>query len=255
MKKLLTKKLYNDAEDEDDSLQFSEMAVKFAEAKKSMKTGKLTRGNIIDMIDFIVRRKNIKPGNMAIFKNFLLVKVPCCRRNCLLRTKKDRKEQRILKRGFDRVAKSFDVSNLVKSSSLSKLMMSALLSKEQKLLLLFQRRNVIEDRPSEHVSSNTGSSEDMARQFHANLSSEAPLDRIFALGKVATILKRYEKNSLNAIDNKLVQGFFNRSLRDYHYLERIQSFAERQRQPKDAQVKNRVSKTINPTVVKSQIVD
>lgn len=65
-----------------------EMGAKFKEVKKSMKTGKLSRANIIDIVDFIVRRKNIFPTNRAILINFLLNRIPCCSRNCLLRTRK-----------------------------------------------------------------------------------------------------------------------------------------------------------------------
>jgi len=47
--------------------------------------------------------------------------------------------------------KYFDVSNLMQVMSQSTLMMSALLTKEQKLLLMFQRKQVIEDQPTDFI--------------------------------------------------------------------------------------------------------
>jgi len=60
----------------------------------------------------------------------------------------------------------------------------------------------------------------MSKSFHSQLSSSKPFDRIFALGKVSSILKAYEENNLNNMDKKLVKGFYNRSLNDYKYLKR-----------------------------------
>ena len=102
------------------------------------------------------------------------------------------------------------------------LMKSALLSKQQKLLLLFQRRNVVEDLSTDHLSS-SGSDEDMAKKFHTKLGSAAPLERISALGKISSILKSYEEDELNALDKKLIEGFYNRELNDFSYLARSKS--------------------------------
>ncbi len=99
-------------------------------------------------------------------------------------------------------------------------MMSALLTKEQKLLLLFQRKQVIEELPTDFIESSEGEVDDLAKSFHAQLSSTKPFDRIFALGKISSILKSYEENNLNNMDKKLVKGFYNRNLNDYKYLRR-----------------------------------
>ena len=90
--------------------------------------------------------------------------------------------------------KYFDVSNLMRTVNLSTLMMSAILNKEQRLLLMFQRRMVIEDRPTDHASSDDHSNEDIVQTFHGQLTSNKPFDRIFALGKITSILKGYENN-------------------------------------------------------------
>lgn len=65
----------------------------------------------------------------------------------------------------------------------------------------------------------------MAKKFQLQLASQAPLERISALGKVASILKSYEKpeDGLNNIDKKLVEGLYNRDFNDFQYLANIKS--------------------------------
>ena len=69
-----------------------EMGSMFADVHSSLQKGRLSRKNIIDMIDLIVRRKSIVTSGCAIFRNFLLVNIPCCKRSCLLRTKQHRQQ-------------------------------------------------------------------------------------------------------------------------------------------------------------------
>ena len=196
------------------------MGQKYVAARGQINQGKLIRQNIIDIIDFIVRRKNINPSNKSVFINFVVTNLSCCKR-ILIRDSQGRKQQRIMERGFYMLKKYFDVSNLMQVMSQSTLMMSALLTKEQKLLLMFQRKQVIEDQPTDFIqSSETDDQDDMSKSFHSALSSSKPFDRIFALGKVSSILKTYEQNNLNNMDKKLVKGFYNRSLNDYKYLKR-----------------------------------
>jgi len=55
-----------------------------------MKSGKLSRTNIIDLIDVIVRRNYIKITNGDILKTFFLNNIfCCCKKSCLLRDRKD----------------------------------------------------------------------------------------------------------------------------------------------------------------------
>ena len=116
--------------------------------------------------------------------------------------------------------KYLDVSNLMKAVSLSTLMMSAIMSKEQRLLLMFQRKQIVEDRASDDISSNDDSNEDFAETFQTQINSQKPMDRIFAIGKMTSILREYETNELNSMDKKLVKGFYARNLNEYGYLAR-----------------------------------
>ena len=60
----------------------------------------------------------------------------------------------------------------------------------------------------------------MANKFQQQLNSKKPFDKIFALGKIASILRSYEKHEMNNMDKKLVTGFYRKNLNDFGYLAR-----------------------------------
>jgi len=63
----------------------------------------------------------------------------------------------------------------------------------------------------------------MAKSFHGQLTSKKPFDRIFALGKIASILKTYEGMELNQMDKQLIKGFYSNNLNINGFLERSKS--------------------------------
>ena len=82
---------------------------------------------------------------------------------------------------------------------------------------------MVEDRATDNLSSDNASNEDFAETSQEQINSKKPFDRIFALGKMASILKNYEMNELNIMDKKLVKGFYTRNLNEYGYLARQKS--------------------------------
>ena len=64
------------------------MQIMYKDAKESIKKGRLNRGNVIDLIDTMVRRKHIVTKASQIFNNFVLSYVFCCKRKTILRSSK-----------------------------------------------------------------------------------------------------------------------------------------------------------------------
>ena len=154
----------SDMSSEDDG---NEMTTMYNRVKRSVRKGTLRRTNIIDLVDTIVRRKRVRTEKWQLVRNFCLANFCCCcRKTFILRSNEQRKKQRILTRGFKMLQKYFDISNLMRTVNLTTLMMSAILNKEQRLLLMFQRRMVIEDRPTDHASTSDQSNEDIVQTFH-----------------------------------------------------------------------------------------
>lgn len=85
----------------------------------------------------------------------------------------------------------------------------------------------------------------MAKKFHESLASKLPLERISALGKVASILKSYEDEDLNALDKKLIEGFYHRDLHDYTYLARSKNQLKRQINGNDNLMKGALFEAMN----------
>ena len=70
-----------------------EMMSMYTRIRQSVKEQSvLTRGNIIDLVDTIVRRARIQTTSKQLLNNFLLENVWCCRRRCLLRNQRSMKE-------------------------------------------------------------------------------------------------------------------------------------------------------------------
>ena len=107
-----------------------------------------------------------------------------------------------------------DVKNLIRNSMLVNLMLGTMFTREETLLLLFQRKQVIE--PDEGSSSASDIS--FKENFHSKMSSKNPWDQIFALNKIFSILKEYQEKDLNDIDKKLIKGLYMRSNANYKHL-------------------------------------
>lgn len=161
----MKKKEFQEYEDDesdfepDSEIKANPAALKaFMSVKKGIKAGKLNRENIIDLVDTIVRRKRIEFTRGTLVSSFMLNFCFCSKLCC----KKSSRQQRILERGFMMLQKYFDVGKLFRSVNLSALMMASVMSKEQRLLLMFQRRQVIEEA---EFTNEVSSAEDMAASF------------------------------------------------------------------------------------------
>ena len=113
------------------------------------------------------------------------------------------------------LGRSLDVKNLIKNSILSKLMLGTMFTREESLLLLFQRKQVIE---SDKDISSSASDISFKENFHAKMCSKNPWDQIFSLNRIFTILKTYQEKDLNEIDKKLIKGLYLRSNANYKHL-------------------------------------
>ena len=82
-----------------------------------------------------------------------------------------------------------------------------LLNKQQKILLNFQKKRVVES-----VNEDDLSSEDIEKNYHLMAESQNPMDRLFAVAKTNGILKAYlHKKKLGNMDLTLMKGIFYRS--------------------------------------------
>ena len=83
------------------------------------------------------------------------------------------KRRRIYHRAHKMLNKQFDVKNLLRNSSLIKIMLGTMFNEEEALLLLFQRKQVID--PENNFSS-SASDISFKNNFYAKMSSRDPWD-------------------------------------------------------------------------------
>jgi len=109
------------------------------------------------MVDTILRRKRFDVTLREMLQNWLLS--CCCSRrfHCLLKDSTFNRHKLIAK-AEHMLSHKLDVLQVLKSTQLSKILLSAVLSPEQRLLLLYQRKQVVEIRQED--TSATSSSED-----------------------------------------------------------------------------------------------
>lgn len=53
--------------------------------------------------------------------------------------------------------------------------------------------------------------------------SKDPMDRLFSVAKINTILQDYKKNNFNSLDEKLIRGIFNRKTVEVEFMTRNES--------------------------------
>ena len=132
---------------------------------KIRSVNELGQEHVVDLLDTIIGRKHMKISLGQVILDFLYSLIPCKNDNL---SENIRKRRRIYKQSQILLNRQFDIRNLLRNSSLIRLMMGTIFTKEQTLLLLFQRKQVIE--PDQSLSS-SASDLDFKASLHAKLSS------------------------------------------------------------------------------------
>ena len=100
------------------------------------------------------------------------------------------------------------------------LLLSALLSKEERFLLYYQRRNLIDLPPSDaDTESESDHGTNLARKLQTRFDSKKPMVRLMAISQTLNILKKFDGKFLNPLDEKLIRGFYVRSQIDKNLLQ------------------------------------
>lgn len=85
-----------------------------------------------------------------------------------------------------------------------------MLNQRQKLLLRFQRKNLIESGSSSHDSDNNN------RLDAANLmESKNPMIRLTIFGRIKKMITSYRNTKLRTFDRRLLRGLYLRNLKDF----------------------------------------
>ena len=164
----------------------------------------------------IINRKRMKYGTRDMI-NYMCKCI--CLRN-VRKSKKSLKKEFIYAKAQNRLLGELDVITLLKSIRQVKLLTQVLLSQSQKMVLRFQRKNLIE------TSSSSQDSDDQNKFSTVRLMEcYNPMIRLVIFGKLKRMIKAYKKRKLTSIDRRLFRGLFVKHLKDFDedYYEGVQN--------------------------------
>eukprot|EP00347_Sterkiella_histriomuscorum_P002468 403368032 len=133
----------------------------------------------------------------------------CLRKLSKLRFDEQNKAHYMFKKGKKKLEQELDVIQLLKNLRKFKLIQQAMLNQKNRMLLKFQRFNLIE------TSSSSSDSDDNKMETLSLMENKNPLIRLVMYGKLKKMLNQIKGKKLQPIEMNLIRGVFQRRLRDY----------------------------------------
>ena len=106
--------------------------------------------------------------------------------------------------------KELDVLKLMKLGRQVKLLAQVMLSQRQKMLLKFQRKNLVETSSSSEESDYEAKYDTVKRMDSSN-----PLVRLSTFGKLKRIVTSYKNHPIDTTDRRILRGLFRKRLKDF----------------------------------------
>ncbi|CDW82531.1 UNKNOWN [Stylonychia lemnae] len=133
----------------------------------------------------------------------------CIRNLGRLRNKKYFKKHFIYHKGEEKLGQELDVVSLIKTLRKFRLLAQAMLSQKHRMLLRFQRQNLLE------TTSESSDSDDNNLDTLTLMESQNPLIRLVIYGKLKKMMKAFEGQKLKTVERNLMRGVFQRKLKDF----------------------------------------
>ena len=112
--------------------------------------------------------------------------------------------------GEDKLFDELDVISILKSIRRVKLLTQSLLTQQQKTILRFQRKNIIES------SSSSGDSDSNNKLDLMNMmESKNPMVRLASFAKIKTVIQSYKGVEINETDRRALRGLYVKNLKDF----------------------------------------
>eukprot|EP00347_Sterkiella_histriomuscorum_P013675 403363802 len=123
----------------------------------------------------------------------------------------------IFLKGQKKLEQELDVIQLLKNMRKFKLIQQAMLNQKNRMLLKFQRFNLIE------TDSSSSNSDDGKMETLSLLENKNPLIKLVIFSKIQKMMKQFKDKKLKPIEMNLIRGVFQRRLKDYDEDDRSQS--------------------------------
>ncbi|TNV83771.1 hypothetical protein FGO68_gene3547 [Halteria grandinella] len=166
------------------------------------KNGEVQEQYLKSILDFLLLRTRLQYGYQEIFHYLFYCRCLGTKRGT--DTSPLDKRQVLYARGNEKLERELDVINLIKATRQLRLMSQFLLTKEERTLLKFQRKNVIETTSSE------SDSDHHTYDTVKLLDSKKDLVKLRQAVKIKKQLNLYKGRKLEDIDKNLLKGLFQR---------------------------------------------
>ncbi|TNV85532.1 hypothetical protein FGO68_gene3405 [Halteria grandinella] len=165
---------------------------------------RLTKADIGTILVNLINRKRFT----YTFKDICESLVKCL---FLRKTNATKDKQHFLfKKGEHKLKQELDMISLLKSMRQIKLLTQVILNQRQKMLLRFQRKNIIETSSSSCDSDFNNRVDAASLMEHQN-----PIVRLTIFGRIKRMVNTYREHRLRTFDKRLVRGLFLRNLKDF----------------------------------------
>ncbi|CDW74033.1 UNKNOWN [Stylonychia lemnae] len=176
-------------------------------AKQLDEKTQLTFKDLEEVILSIIHRTQFKYGIKKMID--YMFRCICLRRKQSLRFDKQNKVHYLFRKGKKKLKKELDIIKLLKSLRKFKLLQQAMLPQKSRVLLSYQRFNLIE------TDSSSSDSDDDKKQTTTLMESKNPLIRLFMYGKIKKMMQQFLDKNVEPLEFNLVRGVFKRRLKDF----------------------------------------
>ncbi|CDW90842.1 UNKNOWN [Stylonychia lemnae] len=175
-------------------------------AKELDQKTQLTSKDLEEVIKSIINRTKFKYGIQKMID--YIFRCICLRRKQSIRIDEQNKVHFLFKKGKKKLKKELDVIKLLKSLRKFKLLQQALLPQKGRVLLQYQRFNLIE------TDSSSSDSDDDKKQITTLMESKNLFIRLIMYGKIKSMMNQFLQN-VQPLEYNLIKGVFKRRLNDF----------------------------------------
>ena len=119
------------------------------------------------------------------------------------------KKHFLFEKAEEKFMQELDVVRIVKTLRKFKMLAQAMLSQKHRLILRFQRYNLIE------TSSSSSDSDNNMFDTVRLMENKNPLIRLVMYGKLKKMMKDFTGRKLESLDQNMMRGLFTRKLKDF----------------------------------------
>lgn len=116
----------------------------------------------------------------------------------------------LFEKAEDKLCSELDVVRIVRALRKFRMLSQALLHQRHRLILRFQRENLIE------TSTSSSNSEDEIYEPMRTMEHEEPYVRLYAYGNVKRMMKEFKGRKIENMEAHLMRGMFKRKLKDFN---------------------------------------